>query len=331
MPTARWRHVSSLEEGVEAVAELAGPGVVIKADGLAAGKGVTVADTVEQAWAALEEIFVGSRFASGRRRPQRRGRGAPEGTEISLMALCDGEWARAAGGGARLQAHRRGRRWAEHGRHGLLLARARAGGSGEWDIGALVHQPIVELMRQRGTPFHGILYAGLMLTEDGPRVLEYNVRFGDPETQAVLPRLESDFLDLLLRASRSAGLSAHDIVEEPWLPRWSSRAAVTVVLASAGYPASFSSGDAISGLENVPKGVEVTHAGTAAADEGVVTAGGRVLGVTALGEDFRSARQAAYAATEMITFEGMQVRGDIAAGADTDILWTMAMEVGEDG
>ncbi len=331
VPTARWRHVSSLEEGVEAVAELAGPGVVIKADGLAAGKGVTVADTVEQAWAALAEIFVGNRFASGPAGPSAVVEERLSGTEISLMALCDGDWA------VPLEAARDYKRIGEGdvgpntGGMGAHSPVRELDGSGEWDLGALVLDPIVELMRRRGTPFHGILYAGLMLTEDGPRVLEYNVRFGDPETQAVLPRLESDFLDLLLRASRSAGLSAHDIVEEPWLPRWSSRAAVTVVLASAGYPASFSSGDAISGLENVPKGVEVTHAGTAAADEGVVTAGGRVLGVTALGEDFQSARQAAYAATEMITFEGMQVRGDIAAGADTDILWTMAMEVGEDG
>jgi phosphoribosylamine---glycine ligase len=330
VPTARWRHVSSLEEGVEAVRELADPGVVIKADGLAAGKGVTVADSAEQARAALAEIFVGGRFASGHSGPSAVVEERLSGTEVSLMALCDGTRAlplEAARDYKRIDEGDVGPNTGGMGAHSPVRELE---ASGEWDLGSFVFNPIVALMRRRGTPFHGILYAGLMLTEDGPLVLEYNVRFGDPETQALLPRLKSDFLDLLLRASRSAGLSDRDDWDE-WLPHWSSQAAVTVVLASAGYPVSSSSGDLISGLGKVPEDVEVTHAGTAAAGDGVVTAGGRVLGVTALGEDFQSARETAYAATEMISFAGMQVRGDIAAAADTDILWTMAMELGEDG
>jgi len=177
-----------------------------------------------------------------------------------------------------------------------------------------VHQPIVDWMRERGTPFHGVLYAGIMLTSDGPKVLEFNVRFGDPETQAVLPRLQSSLLELMLRAVRPGGLLGDDPEREPlrFAPRW----AVTVVLASAGYPASSSNGDPISGLDRLGDDVEVTHAGTALrADGTIVTAGGRVLNVTGFGPDAESARRSAYAGAEMISFEGMQLRGDIAAGA----------------
>jgi phosphoribosylamine--glycine ligase len=153
-----------------------------------------------------------------------------------------------------------------------------------------------------------VLYAGLMLTADGPRVLEFNVRFGDPETQAVLPRLRSDLLDLLLRATRPGGLEGVEL-------EWDERAAVTVVLASRGYPESSSSGDVIRGLDRMPPGVEVTHAGTADAGGEVVTAGGRVLNVTALGPDIVAARDAAYAAADMIEFDGRQLRRDIALEA----------------
>jgi phosphoribosylamine--glycine ligase len=163
-------------------------------------------------------------------------------------------------------------------------------------------------MRDRGTPFHGVLYAGLMLTGDGPKVLEFNVRFGDPETQAVLPRLRSDLVDVLHRATRPGGLEG---VGLDWDPRF----AVTLVLASAGYPESSSSGDPIDGLDAVPAEVEVTHAGTAREGDRVVTAGGRVLNLTALGDDPAAARDAAYAAADMITFPGRQLRRDIALRA----------------
>jgi phosphoribosylamine--glycine ligase len=173
-------------------------------------------------------------------------------------------------------------------------------------IRAEVHQPVVDELARRGAPFHGVLYAGLMLTAAGPKVLEFNVRFGDPETQAVLPRLRSDLLDLLERATRPGGLAGAAL-------EWDPRAAVTVVLASRGYPESSSRGDVISGLDRVPPDVEVTHAGTAERDGDVVTAGGRVLNVTALGDGTRSAREHAYAAADVIAFEGRQLRRDIAA------------------
>jgi phosphoribosylamine--glycine ligase len=174
-------------------------------------------------------------------------------------------------------------------------------------LAAAVHQPVVDEMRRRGSPFHGVLYAGLMMTASGPKVLEYNCRFGDPETQAVLPRLRSDVLDLLEGASRRGGLEG---VEPEWSDQW----AVTVVLASRGYPESSSRGDVIEGLGAAGgAGVEVLHAGTQERDGQVVTAGGRVLNVTGLGEGPAQARERAYAAAEPIRFEGRQMRGDIAA------------------
>jgi phosphoribosylamine--glycine ligase len=171
-----------------------------------------------------------------------------------------------------------------------------------------VHQPVVDLLARRGTPFHGVLYAGLMLTSSGPKVLEFNCRFGDPETQAVLPRLRTDLLELFERAREPGGLAG---VEPEFADDW----AVTVVLASAGYPESSSKGDVISGLDAIEAGVEVTHAGTAQTDEGIVTAGGRVLNVTALGDGPAEARERAYAAAARIEFEGKQMRTDIAARA----------------
>jgi phosphoribosylamine---glycine ligase len=152
-----------------------------------------------------------------------------------------------------------------------------------------------------------VLYAGLMMTAAGPKVLEYNCRFGDPETQAVLPRLRSDLLELLEAATRPGGLAAVE-------PEWSGDWAVTVVLASRGYPESASKGDPIAGLDEV-EGAEVLHAGTAASDGRIVTAGGRVLNVTALGATPGEARDRAYEAAERIEFDGRQMRTDIAARA----------------
>jgi phosphoribosylamine--glycine ligase len=166
----------------------------------------------------------------------------------------------------------------------------------------------VDELRRRGTPFHGVLYAGLMMGPDGsPKVLEYNARFGDPETQAVLPRLRSDLLDLLEASTRPGGLAG---VEPDWSDDW----AVTVVLASRGYPETSSSGDVISGLDEV-EDADVFHAGTAERDGEIVTAGGRVLSVTGLGATPGEARDRAYAAAERIRFDGRQLRTDIASRA----------------
>jgi phosphoribosylamine--glycine ligase len=163
-------------------------------------------------------------------------------------------------------------------------------------------------MAGRGTPFHGVLYAGLMIGADGPKVLEFNTRFGDPETQAVLPRLRSDLVDLFLAAREPGGLAGTRVEFDP---DW----AVTLVLASAGYPESASKGDVIHGLAAAAGLAEVTHAGTAERDGEIVTAGGRVLNVTALGATPAAARDRAYDAAGRISFAGMQIRTDIAARA----------------
>jgi phosphoribosylamine--glycine ligase len=147
-----------------------------------------------------------------------------------------------------------------------------------------------------------------MLTAAGPRVIEFNARFGDPETQALLPRLRSDLLEALLRTTYAGGLRDYELA-------WSQQSAVHVVLASAGYPERPVLGEPISGLERVPAGIEVTHAGTALRDGEIVTSGGRVLGVTALGDNRAGARSSAYAAAQMIDFAGKQLRTDIAATA----------------
>jgi phosphoribosylamine--glycine ligase len=327
VPTARWSRVRSLEEGIDALRELThepgspAAGVVIKADGLAAGKGVTVADTREQAEAALAEIFIEGRF--GDREVSAVVEERLTGEELSLLAVCDGERAVALAPARDFKRIGEGDQGPNTGGMGSYSPVAGFDDARVQEIVATVHQPIVDLMRERGTPFHGVLYAGLMLTPQGISVLEFNVRFGDPETQAVLPRLRSDLLGLLLAATAPGGLTG---VELEWSPDW----AVTLVLASAGYPESASKGDVITGLEKVrarfpgigvvvPAGedqaIEVTHAGTARTPAGVVTAGGRVLNVTALGTDSGSARDAAYAAAEMISFDGMQLRRDIALRA----------------
>jgi phosphoribosylamine--glycine ligase len=309
VPTARWRQVDSLEQGIEAVSELASPGVVIKADGLAAGKGVTVADDAQQAQGALSEIFVEKRFG---------GQGASAvveerlvGEELSLLALCDGVRAVPMAPARDFKRIHEGDEGPNTGGMGSYSPVTGIDEAMATELMAAIHQPVVNLMRERGTPFHGVLYAGLMLTADGPRVLEFNTRFGDPETQAVLPRLRSDLLELLLAATRPGGLEGATL---QWTEDW----AVTLVLASAGYPASSSSGEEIDGLADVPSGIEVTHAGTAVRDRSVVTAGGRVLNVTALGSSAQSARAAAYAAAQKISFDGMQLRRDIAATAERE-------------
>jgi phosphoribosylamine--glycine ligase len=308
VPTARWRQVESLQEGVHAVEELTNPGVVVKADGLAAGKGVTVANNAAEARVALEEIFVENRFGAG---------GAHAiveellvGEELSLLALCDGIRALPMAPARDFKRAFDGDLGPNTGGMGSYSPVAGIGASTVDEFAAAVHQPVVDLMRERGTPFHGVLYAGLMLTTDGPRVLEFNARFGDPETQAVLPRLRSDLLELLLAATRPGGLEG---VTLDWTDDW----AVTLVLASAGYPASSSTGDEIHGLQDVPTGIEITHAGTVNRDGAIVTAGGRVLNVTGLGANADSARATAYAAAEKISFDGMQMRRDIAAHANT--------------
>jgi phosphoribosylamine--glycine ligase len=302
VPTAAATVVSDMADGLAAIESYP---IVLKADGLAAGKGVVIAAAEDEARATLDAMLVERRFGDTRVLVEEH----LEGEELSLLALCDGERAVPM---APAQDYKRifdGDRGPNTGGMGSYSPVPGVDAERAREIAEAVHQPVVDAMRERGTPFHGVLYAGLMLTADGPKVLEFNVRLGDPETQAVLPRLRSDLLDLLLRSTRPGGLAGSELEWDPW---W----AVTLVLASAGYPASSSKGDVIEGLDRVPEGIEVTHAGTARRDDGaIVTAGGRVLNVTALGEGPGAARDAAYAAAEMIRFDGRQLRGDIALRA----------------
>jgi phosphoribosylamine--glycine ligase len=299
VPTGDYAVVETVEDGLEAIASYP---TVIKADGLAAGKGVVIATDEAEALAALEAMLVERRFGFGPVVVEE----FLDGDELSLLALCDGERALALAPARDFKRIGDGDTGPNTGGMGSYSPVPEVDDALVERIRAQVHQPVVDELARRGTPFHGVLYAGLMLTAGGPKVLEFNVRFGDPETQAVLPRLRSDLLDLLQRATRPGGLDGVRV-------EWDERAAVTVVLASRGYPASSSSGDVIAGLDRVPPEVEITHAGTAERGGEIVTAGGRVLNVTSLGEGTRAAREHAYAAADVISFDGKQMRRDIAA------------------
>jgi phosphoribosylamine--glycine ligase len=305
VPTASHTVLGSHEEATEQIAGASYP-AVLKADGLAAGKGVIICANEAEARDAADVFFTERRFGETEVVLEE----FLEGEELSLLALCDGE-------------------------HVLPLAPAQdykrifdgdegpnTGGMGSYSpvpgfdpaeterIAEAVHRPIVEAMSKRGIPYRGVLYAGLMITAEGPKVLEFNCRFGDPETQAVLPRLRSDLLELCLASREDGGLGN---LGAEFVDDW----AVTVVLASAGYPASSSRGDVISGLDEAAsmEGVELTHAGTALDGDHVVTGGGRVLNVTGLGAMAADARRHAYDAAERIQFDGKQMRTDIAARA----------------
>jgi phosphoribosylamine---glycine ligase len=305
VPTASHTVLRSNDEAREHLSCASYP-AVLKADGLAAGKGVIIAATEAEAREAVDVFFVERRFGATEVVLEEY----LEGEELSLLALCDGENVVPL---APAQDYKR----IFDGDEG-----PNTGGMGSYspvpgfdperteEITESVHRPVVDLLRRQGTPYAGVLYAGLMVTESGPKVLEFNCRFGDPETQAVLPRLSSSLLDLCRAAREPGGLAgAAAEFDERW--------AVTVVLASAGYPASSSSGDVIHGLEDAASlpDVEVTHAGTARRDGEIVTAGGRVLNVTALGASPADARDRVYEAANLISFDGMQMRTDIAERA----------------
>jgi phosphoribosylamine--glycine ligase len=306
VPTASHTVLRTREEALERVAAADYP-AVLKADGLAAGKGVIICESEAEAREAIETFFVERRFGSTEVVLE----DFLDGEELSMLAICDGENVVPL---APAQDYKRIFDGDEGPNTGGMGSYSPVPGFDDAFVAGIVdsvHRPIVDRMAARGTPFHGVLYAGLMLTSAGPQVLEFNCRFGDPETQAVLPRLESDLIELCLAAREPGGLAG---VEARFAEDW----AVTVVLASAGYPESSSKGDVIRGLDAVPGGVEVTHAGTARNDAGeLVTAGGRVLNLTGLGRGPAEARERAYAAAEAIEFDGKQMRTDIAARAVT--------------
>ena len=306
VPTMRSASFTDATEARVFAASLDGK-CAVKADGLALGKGVLICNTPDEANAAIDQIMTDRAFGDA---------GSSvliqeliTGMEVSLHALCDGKTARLFPSS---QDHKR----ALDGDQGL-----NTGGMGTYspvpflsdeklnEMANAVLEPWLAGCSAEGIDFRGLLYPGIMLTDDGPKVLEFNARFGDPETQVYLPRLENDLVDLF-EASIDGTLDQHEL-------RWSDQSAVCVVIASGGYPGSYEKGKVITGIADADAlpGVKVFHAGTKLDDGNVVNAGGRVLGVTALGQGLQAARDLAYEAAAKIQFEGAFIRSDIAAKA----------------
>lgn len=303
IPTARSGTFSEAEPAKAFAASLGGR-CAVKADGLALGKGVLICANVAEANRAVDEILVGKSFGSAG--SQIVIQEFLEGVEISLHALCDGKTATLF---PTSQDHKR----ALDGDLGL-----NTGGMGTYsptpfltdtelaEAGRSILEPWVNGCVAEGIDFRGILYPGIIVTKDGPKVLEFNARFGDPETQVYLTRLENDLVEVL-DASVDGTLDRVEL-------KWSPMASVCVVMASGGYPGAYQKGKAIDGLEAAAalSNVKVFHAGTARAGDSIVTNGGRVLGVTAWADTVRSAQAAAYSAVEKVHFDGAQFRRDIA-------------------
>ena len=306
IPTARGAAFTKIEAALAFVEEARFP-LVIKADGLALGKGVIIAQDAAEARRAVESMMTERRFGEAGTRLLIEE--CLTGSECSLHALVDGK-------DYRMLATARDHKRAYDGDTG-----PNTGGMGAFSpadnfdvdlqtqFGREVMLPLLDGLIASGVIFRGLLFPGLMVTAKGPRVLEFNCRFGDPETQVILPRLKSDLLELL-EATIDGTLEGTTI-------EWDERAAVTVVLASGGYPDKYETGKPIRGLEALAKASDVTvfHAGTQKKDGMVVTSGGRVLAVTALGESVAAARARAYDAVSQIDFEGCHYRRDIALGA----------------
>jgi phosphoribosylamine--glycine ligase len=300
IPGAHFAVHTDFEKAVAEAKKFSFP-MVVKASGLAAGKGVVICRHPDEAEAALREMLVEGRFGEA-------------GSSVVLEEFLEGEEASAlvlTDGTAHYllpfsQDHKRlldGDRGPNTGGMGAYAPAPLISLPLRIFIQSRIIKPTIRCMRQRGTPYVGCLYVGLMITERGPRVLEYNCRFGDPETQAVLPLYEGDFLDAL-----SAVLQKRIFTLKVFQQN---RAAACVVLASAGYPGTYEKGKVITGLEKVPRDVVVFHAGTKKEGDRLVTDGGRVLGVTGIGGNLSAALRAAYAGVETIQFEGKTYRKDI--------------------
>jgi phosphoribosylamine---glycine ligase len=306
IPTAKSGTFSDFPTASRFAASLGGR-CAVKADGLALGKGVLICRDMAQADQALEEVLVRRSFgAAGERVVIQE---LLEGMEISLHALCDGQRATVF---PTSQDHKRaleGDRGLNTGGMGTYCPTPFLDAAGTILARRQIIDPWLRGCAAEGIDYRGILYPGIMITKDGPKVLEFNARFGDPETQVYLPRLDNDLVELLL-ASTEGRLSSMELA-------WSPLHAVCVVMASGGYPSSYAKEKGISGLSEVAKlpNVKVFHAGTAKSGGQFVTSGGRVLGVTAWAADLKGARSAAYAAVEYIRFDGAQFRRDIGAKA----------------
>lgn len=306
IPTARSQTCTSIEAATEAVDRF-GPPYVIKADGLAAGKGVVVTSDRSEALDALEDRLTRDRFGDA-------GRTVVieeflDGEELSVIAFSDGKTVVACEPAQDYKRAYDDDRGPNTGGMGSYSPVPACPEDLSQRIVAEVLEPMVNAVSERGTPFVGALYAGLALTRTGPRVIEFNARFGDPETQALLPRLKSDLGDVCMAAATGslAGVTLD----------WDPRPCVSVVLASDGYPGPYETGREITGLDSVEEMQDVWafHAGTALVDGRVVTSGGRVLAISALGAAFDDARERAYRAADMIDFDDKHVRRDIAQRA----------------
>jgi phosphoribosylamine--glycine ligase len=309
IPTARYRVCTNAADATAIVAsgELGFP-IVVKADGLAAGKGVVVASSRDDALVAIREAREERRFGSAGTRVVLEE--CLEGPEVSFFAICDGERAIPM---TSAQDHKRifeGDRGPNTGGMGAFAPSPLLDTAMRERIVREIVEPVLRGMRGEGSPYRGFLYAGLMLTCAGPKVIEFNVRFGDPEAQAVMPLIASDLHSLLAAAADGALDDSSVVALKP-------QVSVGVVLASAGYPDAVTTGQPIVGIEDASAvaGVTVFHAGTVLKENQLVTAGGRVLTVVALGDDYAQARGRAYEAVERIHFDGMQYRRDIGLKA----------------
>ncbi len=304
VPTARFEAFDGEPAALAYLRRLGEYPVVVKADGVAAGKGVTVAHSREEAENAVQAAFAGRFGAAGERIVIEE---YLEGREASVFVITDGQemlpflpaqdYKRIYDGGEGPNTGGMGAysplMWMEPATYATILEE--------------IIRPTIHQLALIGAPYTGLLYAGVMVTETGPKALEFNCRFGDPETQVILPRLGTDLLELMI-AAEVGDIAGREVT-------WSADKAVCVVLASEGYPETSSSGDEISGLENIPTGVYIYHAGTEERDGRFYTAGGRVLNVVGTGPTIIEARARAYAAVEQIHFDGMQYRTDIALEA----------------
>jgi phosphoribosylamine--glycine ligase len=277
--------------------------VVIKADGLAAGKGVVLAHTAEEAKQTLQEMMEERVFGTAGNRVVIEE--ALEGEEASFMAFCDGLTVRPLPSCQDHKAIGEGDTGANTGGMGAYSPAPLLPASRAQEMSDLAITPIIQHLHEMGRPFRGVLYAGLMLTKDGPKVLEYNVRFGDPECQPLMVRLESDLAEIMLACAQGR-LKELEIT-------WSEKTSLCVVLAAAGYPGPYPKDMPITGLKEAEalENVHVFHAGTRLQDGEVLASGGRVLGVTALGDDLAQAQQQAYKAADCIHFDNKYLRRDI--------------------
>jgi phosphoribosylamine---glycine ligase len=305
IPTGAYGRFGSANAAKDYVRTVGAP-IVIKADGLAAGKGVTVAETVDEALAAVEACFSGAYGAAGASVVVEE---FLDGEEASFFALSDGETVLPL---ATAQDHKRVGNGDTGPNTGGMGAYSPAPAMTEVLIKRTLDEivrPTIAEMANRGAPYKGILYAGLMLTAEGPKLIEYNVRFGDPETQPMMMRLDSDLLELLVATVKGTLKTV--------TPRWSGDSALSVVMASRGYPGAYDKGSRIGGIAEAERldGVKVFHAGTALVEGALVSAGGRVLNVTARGASIEDARKQAYEAVGRIDWANGFSRSDIGARA----------------